>query len=190
MGRSADYTIQGFLYQFNQTLSELLKATDDAVITVEGIVEDIEVASFAGTKAIQCKYHETQVTYTPSTLYHPLLQMMKHFKSNPGAKISYYLFAHFPGDPAVVITAVQLNNALKSKSKDLKDLIADVIGVDVDGFLKVFTFSVTPKYDELMEANAKQLAAHGFNKGEVETLFFFVNPDCEDFLISETDGNP
>src|SRR5471032_1729235 len=60
MSRSADYTIQGFLYQFNQTLSELLKATDDAVITIEGIVEDIEVATFAGTKAIQCKYHETQ----------------------------------------------------------------------------------------------------------------------------------
>ena len=55
MGRSADYTIQGFLYQFNQTLSELLKAADDDVITIEGIVEDIEVASFAGTKAIQCK---------------------------------------------------------------------------------------------------------------------------------------
>ncbi|MOA38462.1 hypothetical protein D3C78_1601500 [compost metagenome] len=59
MGRSADYTIQGFLYQFNQTLAELLKAADDAEITIEGIVEDIEVATFSGTKAIQCKYHET-----------------------------------------------------------------------------------------------------------------------------------
>lgn len=29
MIRSADYTIQGFLYQFNKTLLELLKEADD-----------------------------------------------------------------------------------------------------------------------------------------------------------------
>jgi hypothetical protein len=172
MGRSADYTIQGFLYQFNQTLSELLKAADDDVITIEGIVEDIEVASFAGTKAIQCKYHETQNIYTPSILYNPLLQMMKHFKSNPGAKIQYHLFAHFPNNPNIVISAVELNGALKSKNKDLKDLIAEVVGVDIDGFLKVFTVSVTPKYDELMDENSKQLEALGFNRVEVDTLFY------------------
>ncbi|WP_186108492.1 hypothetical protein [Burkholderia gladioli] len=172
MGRSADYTIQGFLYQFNQTLSELLKAADDAVITIEGIVEDIEVASFAGTKAIQCKYHETKDNYTPSILYHPLLQMMKHFKSNPAAKIHYYLFAHFPNNPAIDISATELNGALKSRNRDLKDLIAEVAGVDVDGFLKVFSVSLAPKYDELVEGNAKQLEALGFNKGEVETLFY------------------
>ncbi len=172
MGRSADYTIQGFLYQFNQSLAELLKAADDAVITIEGIVEDIEVASFAGTKAIQCKYHETQENYTPSILYDPLLQMMKHFKSNPDAKISYHLFAHFPNFPAVVITAAELGKALKSKNKDLKNLIADVDGVDVNGFLETFTVTVTPKYDDLAAQNAKSLEAVGFNKSEVETLFY------------------
>ncbi|MDZ4260757.1 MAG: hypothetical protein U1B30_00275, partial [Pseudomonadota bacterium] len=134
MGRSADYTIQGFLYQFNQTLSELLKAADDDMITIEGIVEDIEVASFAGTKAIQCKYHETQDNYTPSILYHPLLQMMKHFKSNPGAKISYHLFAHFPNNPAIKISVADLNAAITSTNKKLKDLIDEVKGVDIDGF--------------------------------------------------------
>lgn len=172
MGRSADYTIQGFLYQFNQTLSELLKAEDNDVITIEGIVEDIEVASFAGTKAIQCKYHETQNNYTPSILYNPLLQMMKHFKSNPDAKIHYHLFAHFPNNPNIAISAVEINAALKSKNKDLKDLIAELAGVDIDGFLKVFTVFVTPKYDDLIGENAKKLEALGFNKAEVETLFY------------------
>jgi hypothetical protein len=51
-------------------------------------------------------------------------------------------------------------------------LIAEVIGVDVDGFLKVFSVSVTPKYDALMDENARQLVALGFNKTEVDTLFY------------------
>lgn len=84
----------------------------------------------------------------------------------------YYLFAHFPNNPKIAISAVDLNNALKSKNKDLKDLAADVEGVDVDGFLKVFTVHVTPKYDDLMNENGKQLAALGFNRVEVDTLFY------------------
>lgn len=172
MSRSADYTIQGFLYQFNQTLSELLKADDDSIITIEGIIEDIEILDFSGTKAIQCKYHETQINYSPSILYHPLLQMMKHFKSNPSANIHYHIFAHFPNNPNIAITATELNAALKSKSKDLKTLIADVSGVHVTNFLKVLTVSVTPKYDDLVNENERQLEGHGFSKTEVETLFF------------------
>ncbi|AIR61558.1 hypothetical protein LH23_13110 [Cedecea neteri] len=172
MGRSADYTIQGFLYQFNMTLSELLKAADEAEITIEGIVEDIEVATFTGTKAIQCKYHEAQSKYSISILYDPLLQMMKHFKSNPTAKIKYHLFAHFPNSPTVTITDVELKGALNSSNQNLKTLIADAKGVDIKKFLEVFSITITPKYDDLMEENTKLLIALGFSKSEVEALFY------------------
>lgn len=172
MGRSADYTIQGFLYQFNLTLAELLKAADDAVITIEGIVEDIEVAGYSGAKAIQCKYHETKNKYTPSILYHPLLEMMKHFKSNPEAKIHYHLFAHFPNESKISITEAEIGAALNSKNKDLKELISEVTGVDVVAFLKVFSVVVTPKYDDLMEENSKKFEQLGFSKGEVDVLFY------------------
>lgn len=172
MGRSADYTIQGFLYQFNMTLSELLKAADEAEITIEGIVEDIEVATFSGTKAIQCKYHEAQAKYSISILYDPLLQMMKHFKSNPTAKIKYHLFVHFPNSPTVTITDVELISALNSSNQNLKTLIADAEGVDIKAFLEEFSITVTPKYDDLMEENTKLLIALGFSKSEVETLFY------------------
>lgn len=83
MPRSADYTIQGFLYQFNKTALELLKAQDDDTVTVEGIVEDIEVTSPDSLTAIQCKYHEASTSFTPSTVYKPLLQMLKHFSDYP-----------------------------------------------------------------------------------------------------------
>lgn len=172
MGRSADYTIQGFLYQFNMTLSELLKASEEAEITIEGIVEDIEVSTFTGTKAIQCKYHEAQSKYSLSILYDPLLQMMKNFKSNPTARIKYHLFAHFPNTPSVNISAEDLNSVLNSSNQDLKKLIADAKGVDVQKFLDVFSVTITPKYDDLMEENTNLLIALGFSSSEVETLFY------------------
>src|SRR6056297_1932586 len=96
MPRTADYTIQGFLYQFNKTALEILKAQDDDAITVEGIVEDIEIASPASLAAIQCKYHEASKSFTASAVYKPLLQMLKHFSENQTANIHYILFAHFP----------------------------------------------------------------------------------------------
>jgi hypothetical protein len=40
MSRSADYSIQGFLYQFNKTALEILKCHDDELIVVEGVIED------------------------------------------------------------------------------------------------------------------------------------------------------
>ncbi|MFY0780654.1 hypothetical protein AB1K18_10195 [Peribacillus simplex] len=53
MSRSADYTIQGFIYQFNKTLLEVLGDTEDSEIAIEGIIEDIEVKSELQTTAIQ-----------------------------------------------------------------------------------------------------------------------------------------
>ncbi len=79
MPRAADYTIQGFLYQFNKTALEILKAQDDDIITVEGIVEDVEVQSPASLTTIQCKYHESATSFVASAVYKPLLQMLKHF---------------------------------------------------------------------------------------------------------------
>ena len=56
MGRVADSTIKGFMYQFNRTLNEILSSSNE-VITVEGIVEDIDKVSGECITAIQCKYH-------------------------------------------------------------------------------------------------------------------------------------
>ena len=75
MTRSADYTIQGFLYQFNKTLLEILKEADDSQITIEGIIEDIDIENCTGITAIQCKYHEGQ-KFSLSKVHKPLLQMM------------------------------------------------------------------------------------------------------------------
>ena len=86
MPRTADYTIQGFLYQFNKTVLEVLKAQEDEVITVEGIIEDIEISSPSKLSAIQCKYHESAKAFSNSIIYKPLLQTGKaNRKDQPAA---------------------------------------------------------------------------------------------------------
>jgi hypothetical protein len=75
MSRAADYTIKGFLYQFNKSALEILKADSSATVNIEGVIEDVEVVTPAMTTGIQCKYHETSTGLTPSTIIKPLLQM-------------------------------------------------------------------------------------------------------------------
>ncbi|MCE8027694.1 hypothetical protein HOP54_03200 [Halomonas daqingensis] len=175
MSRTADYTIQGFLYQFNRTVLEILSAQDEDKITVEGIIEDIEVATPTTLTAIQCKYHEASTSFTASAVYKPLLQMLKHFSENESASIRYILFAHFSGvgTPAPAIDKAILNAALKSKDKALEKHVKAVPpGIDLDEFLGRFTMEFGPCYDEVVKRVGEELAANGMPSGEIETLAY------------------
>lgn len=175
MPRTADYTIQGFLYQFNKTAMEILKAQDDDTITVEGIVEDIEVTSPAMLTAIQCKYHEASTSFTASAVYKPLLQMLKHFSENQTVNIRYVLFAHFPGvgkkPPAVDKSTLQA--ALASRDKELaKHVKAVPPGINLDSFEGRFTMEFGPSYDEITKQVSKELGANGIPVDDIETLAY------------------
>jgi len=173
MSRSADYTIKGFLYQFYKTILEILTNPLDTEITVEGIIEDIDIASSSMTTAVQCKYHEAKDKYSPSAIYKPVLQMMNHYKDNQTKNITYVLFSHFPDrneTNPVIITKTDLDAALASTNKDLKSLIATAEGVNTDNFLKRFRSEPGPSFDELANKVSKQLAAAGFDPNDVEVL--------------------
>lgn len=175
MSRTADYTIQGFLYQFNKTALEILDAQDDDKVTVEGIIEDIEVATPVELKAVQCKYHEASNSFTASAVYKPLLQMLKHFSDNQSASIRYILFAHFPASilPPPEIDKAILEAALASKDKGLKKYVDAVpVGIDLDGFLGRFTMEFGPCYDEIVKRVGEALKANGMPNGEIETLAY------------------
>jgi hypothetical protein len=175
MSRTADYTIQGFLYQFNKTALEILGAQDDDKVTVEGIIEDIEVDTPATLKAVQCKYHEASTSFTASAVYKPLLQMLKHFSDNQSASIRYILFAHFSGvgTPPPAIDKAILEAALASKDKGLnKHVKAVPAEIDLDGFLGRFTMEFGPCYDEIVKCVGEALKANGMPNGEIETLAY------------------
>lgn len=173
MPRTADYTIQGFLYQFNKTALELLKAQDDDVITVEGIVEDIEIQSSTSLTAIQCKYHESSTVFTASAVYKPLLQMLKHFSENQSANIRYILFAHFPGCETIppAVDKSTLQSALASKDKELAVHVKAVpAGIDLESFEGRFTMEFGPNYDDITKQVSKELEEHEIPEGDIETL--------------------
>ncbi|MDA8502227.1 hypothetical protein NNO02_07140, partial [Citrobacter sp. Awk 2] len=130
MSRTADYTIQGFLYQFNKALLGVLQSSETDIITIEGIIEDVEIESITGIEAIQCKYHETVDNFSYSSIYKPLLQMMQHFVKNPGNNITYVLFAHFPDlkNDEININKDVLEKALDSKDQKYSKYISDIKG--------------------------------------------------------------
>lgn len=176
MSRSADYTIQGFLYQFNKTLVEILKASDDAVIHIEGIIEDIEIKTSAGLDAIQCKYHETQEKFALSTLYKPLLQMMHHFHLNNDSTIKYKLFCHFPMDAELselTITKSDLETTLETKNRTLQKYTAALNGcVNVDDFLSQFSFEIGDSLDNMTKEIYLLLGANGIPTEDIDILAY------------------
>lgn len=175
MSRTADYTIQGFLYQFNKSALEILKADSSATVNIEGVIEDVEVVTPAMTTGIQCKYHETSIGFTPSTIFKPLLQMLGHFASQPTGNIRYVLFAHFSGagTPPPSVGRIECESALSSTDKALKKHIEAVPStIDIDGFLDKFTMEFGPCYDELVAQVSKALEDSGIPAGEIETLAY------------------
>ena len=174
MDRTADHTIQGFLYQFHKSLLEVLRAADDAEITIEGIIEDIEIAAPAGLTAIQCKYHEAKENFAVSTIFKPVLQMMQHFQANPQANISYVLFAHFPNPPAnYTLSKADLDAALASTNKELRKYCDALRGrVDLNAFLLKFSMQFGPSWDGMVEDVRAALVTAGIPKGDVDVLAY------------------
>ena len=143
MSRTADYSIQGFIYQFVVTFHKLLQITDSSSeITIEGPVEDIDLATPTGIEAIQCKYHETKDKFTLSSIYKPVLQMMNHYFKDSSKNTRYRLYAHFPNElvgSKKVLTSTEITQILDSKAKEYQTLISDLKGFfDVTGFLSKF----------------------------------------------------
>lgn len=76
--RQADSTIKGYLYQFNKSILEILCMSDDAILILEGIIEDIDILSPTGTTTIQCKYHEDR-KFRMSSVAVPIIEMLCNY---------------------------------------------------------------------------------------------------------------
>ncbi len=118
MDRTATDTIDGFNYQFNKSVLEILKADSNTNIILEGYIEDIDIFTNDGITAIQCKYYDSNEKITISTLTKPILDMMVSFLKDDGIK--YELYIHYNGVSEESVEEFNLeilNNILKTKNK-------------------------------------------------------------------------
>ena len=176
MSREADYTIKGFIYQFNKTLEHVFSEPDGTEITVEGIIEDIDVISKDFTKAIQCKYHETKEKYKLSDISKPILQMLVHYSKNKKKDIQYILYAHFSDEEIgeKEITKTDVENILKSKDKSYLKYISTIKPPKDNTIKKLLS---KPKLDS---AEKKQIVDYYNSATDLD-----LSINIDDFLKSE-----
>lgn len=85
--KEATATIRGFLFQFESSVLQILEK-DNAQITLEGVDEDIEIASGELKTLIQCKSYKV---WGNTNLAEAIKPMYRHFLSNKKGKAEYKL---------------------------------------------------------------------------------------------------
>ena len=92
----ANSTIRGYLYQFNKSIFEILSSKDEDSITLEGVIEDIDIQNTTNITTIQCKYHEDKKIQM-SSVVGPILEMLCHYHESLiiGKNMFYILFLYF-----------------------------------------------------------------------------------------------
>lgn len=148
--RSAHWCLQGYYYQFDKTILEILRQSDPtAKVTVEGI-EDIDLTSPNGTVAIQCKYYAKQ-KFHKSTIREPISLMLADFvhRAEP---IRYHLYAYF-GESDGICTSFsvdELKSILTYRQKGVDKCFHkdnNINDQQLAAFIQAFTFTVGPDFD-------------------------------------------
>jgi len=160
MSRTADSTIKGFLYQFNKTIISISEAVAGEEVTVEGLVEDIDIESIDGDiVAVQCKYHESVEKFTDSLIFKPILQMAEAFSKSPAKKVSYKIYIHVPSEPnrIEIVSMATLDAAIATKDQKLSKIAARIVQpLNKADFLSKLKIEFGPSIDDL-EKNVKTL---------------------------------
>jgi hypothetical protein len=177
MSRTADYTIQGFIYQFIITLQTILESSNpNAEIVVEGVIEDIDVLTPIEIEAIQCKYHEGKDKFTLSAIYKPVLQMLCYSQKNTTSKIKYRLYAHFPNETVgdkVTLTKADIKAILRTEDKNFKKYITELTSFkDTDEFISRFEMEYGASLEDSQKAVIVALSKEGFSTEDAEEIFF------------------
>ncbi len=154
--RSATATIKGYFYQFNQTIVQLLEATTQGSITVEGI-EDIDLDDGDTSAFVQCKYYEG-TEYNHSVIKEAVIHMLRHFHAAgcPICQVSKYrLHGHYRGGQhklTLPLTVEFIKEHFLTYTKDKKvhrvheELC--ITDVQLDAFRELLDIEVNaPSYD-------------------------------------------
>ncbi|MBJ8418993.1 DUF4297 family anti-phage-associated protein [Acinetobacter courvalinii] len=157
--RQAIDTIRGYLYQFDNTIIQILNHQDEnSRFTVEGI-EDIDIEQVGNeTIAVQCKYYEKS-SFTPSKIKGAIIWMLRDFSkriNNQENIIQYKLFGHYQDGQDKLIQPISLDFlkesllTTKTQEKDGKPSVVIKEHIDLglsDEELKHFLSKLTLEID-------------------------------------------
>ena len=182
--RSAEYAIQGFLYQFNLSIYQVLTTEHDNV-HIEGIIEDIDIHRGNCTTAIQCKYHETAERFNLSSVYEPILKIMHGWIKNNQSK--FVLYAYYPHEhPGSKrdISVEEIKRILETKDKKLAKLVSNIPQeFNIDKFLSSFSFIHGEKFSTLEEKVKVELGKFFTDK---ETLEYVAYPNAINYIANKS----
>lgn len=119
MDRTATATIEGFNYQYNKSILEILNAKKGTKVMLEGLIEDIDIVDGDIITAIQCKYYESQKRITPSSIAKAVFDMLVTHIEKPN--INFKLYIHIDGESEekeVPFDVEFLNEILKTNDKN------------------------------------------------------------------------
>lgn len=114
--RQAIDTIRGYLYQFDNTILQILNHEDEnSIFTVEGI-EDIDIANDNNEiTAIQCKYYQ-ESEFQPSLIKDAISWMVKDFSQRlnaDGILIKYKLYGHYKSGHEKLVLPLKVDELKK-----------------------------------------------------------------------------
>jgi hypothetical protein len=167
MGREADSTIKGFMYQFNLSLNEILKSNDESIM-LEGIIEDIDKISSSDVTAIQCKYHETAEEFNWSKVYKPILQMLKTYTQIGDTNIKYVLYAFFPKE-------------LQGKKSVSIDVIDEMLKTENENYICDYIAYIKKADDEEIDALIRKSRKSKEDKKKIIDYYTTnkIEPSCD-----------
>lgn len=119
MDRTATATIEGFNYQHNKSILEIIRANKTTKVMLEGCIEDIDIIDDNKITAIQCKYYESIKKITPSAIAKPILDMLVNHITKPN--VNFKLYIHYEGievEEEHKFDLDMLNGILKTRDKN------------------------------------------------------------------------
>jgi len=190
--RTAINTIRGYFYQFDYTISSLLKLTNnnDSLI-VEG-VEDIDIKTATETTAIQCKYYEN-TEYNHSVIAEPIRFMLDHFKKVKDGRqpeLNYKLRGYYNTGQSKLILPLTLQNLkenfltytrtekinnINKKVKHQHHIELKLNDTDLIKFLSLLEIDLNAKEFEQQYKEIIQLLKDEFKCSEFVSEYYFYN---------------
>lgn len=176
--RSANHKIQGYYYQFNKTIFDLLcQSNDNNSIIVEGI-EDFDIKTVDGiTEAVQCKYY---AKYNKAIIREAIEHMVLHYKQNKGKNFKYRIYIYFNEFPED-LKSINLNNLkdflTKNKGRKNEEKFYaknNVSDKELTNFLKIFYITAGDLFEEL-EKKLIDKIKNIFNCSNDEALYYHYN---------------